>query len=104
MKNVRPVIGLALLTLALVLPVAARAAIVTTGDLSSSYDGTDPWNTSYLKVGVDDPGSILINGGSRVVNSSDGIIGYELGAATSSITVDGFNPTFYSSSLAIGRY
>src|SRR3954451_15468873 len=103
MKDVRRILCLALLTLAL-LQVAARGAIVTGGDLSSSYDGTDPWNTSYLKVGVDDPGSMFINGGSKVLNSSDGIIGYELGAAKSSVMVVGFDSTFYSSSLAIGRY
>src|SRR6478735_2000935 len=104
MKSVPHAFALALLTLTLLLHVAARAAIVTNGDLSSSYDGTDPWQTSYLTVGVNDPGSIFINGGSNVVNSHDGIIGYELGATTSSISVDGYGSTLYSGSLAIGKY
>jgi len=58
----------------------AYADITATGDVDPVYPNADPWDTDRLYIGRDAAGTLdIFNGG--VVNSTDGYLGYNAGAA-----------------------
>ena len=63
---------------------SAQAAITPTGDVTPTYDGSDPWNLgdSDLKVGNSSTGSLIVDAGSTVQNAN-GYLGYASGVAGS---------------------
>jgi autotransporter-associated beta strand protein/T5SS/PEP-CTERM-associated repeat protein len=84
---------LAALSAALVVPLGAGlalATIVVTGDVTPTYNNSDPWSTpSFLRVGNSLPGHLTINGGSDVIAGGDSRIATNSSASPSSITIDG---------------
>jgi T5SS/PEP-CTERM-associated repeat protein/autotransporter-associated beta strand protein len=83
---------------------AARAAILTSGNLSTSYDGTDPWFATDLVVGNTAPGNVTINGGSQAYANHGATIGNTVPASNSAVVVDGDFTYWQPGGVTIGYY
>ena len=82
-----------------------HASITTSGNITPTYDGTDPWTFGNpgLYVGKTAPGSLSITSGSEViVGGYDAIISNATAASTSSVSVDGAGSLWSASSIFVG--
>lgn len=81
------------------LPPGARAAIVTSGQVSPAWNGTDPWNTgSTLAIAFTGTGSMTVTNGSHV-NSPNSTLGTSLNSVGTATVNNAF---WQTSTLTVG--